>query len=286
MNIAIIDTDSLFYQSSTDTIQDSIQKFDDKFQNILDKTQCDYYVGFYTSGKTFRNDINPEYKANRTQVPPKYMRAVKEYAIAEYNLQSMKHVEADDLVMYWMNQDLYHGKFNNAYEDGFYNYVDKITNDDFKYLKNKIKVRKTLCAIDKDLLNSIPGEHFNYTYKLEDKNNPDSLIKGKWIKTSIDDAIQFIEYQILIGDKTDGIDGVPGIGIKKAQKIFDSSEPKSFLILQEYLKYYKSYPEALYQFQKNYRCLYLLKTNEDFIREVGKIPELPTFTKVKKLNDW
>lgn len=291
--LAIIDSDSLFYQSSSEALIDSIQKFDEKFQNILDKTQCDFYVGFYTSGKTFRNEINPEYKANRTQAPPKYMKAIKEYAIAEYNLQKMDGVEADDLCAYWMNQDLYYGMWSYSGPNGDLEYGISNNSNQFVTLennKNLEKVEKILSAIDKDLLNSIPGKHFNYNYYLEDKNVLESLVKGKWIETSKYDASVFLKSQMVIGDSADGIIGLKGKGKAYWEKIIEiEGVPDWYEFLGTYIEYYKGdISTSIYEFQKNYRCLYMLENDSDFIREVDKTPSLPEFTEIKKdnLNEW
>jgi len=44
--------------------------------------------------------------------------------------------------------------------------------------------------------------------------------------------------------------------------------------------------QGIFEFQKNYRLLHILDTEEDFIREVGYIPELPEFRPVKEEIDY
>ena len=85
-------------------------------------------------------------------------------------------------------------------------------------------------------------------------------------------------------DNSDGVDALKGIGPKKAQKIIDNWENDSIegYILNRYIEYYNDASKAIYEFQKNYRLLHMLSTDEDMLREVGYIPSLPEFQKVIK----
>jgi hypothetical protein len=47
--------------------------------------------------------------------------------------------------------------------------------------------------------------HFNYRYKLPDKEDLDSLIKGWWVETSEQEAKEFFTYQLISGDRGDNI---------------------------------------------------------------------------------
>jgi 5'-3' exonuclease len=72
-----------------------------------------------------------------------------------------------------------------------------------------------ICTIDKDL-DQIPGQHYNFVRK--EKYN-----------VSEDEGNRFFFYQLLVGDPTDGIKGVPGIGPKKATRLLDSTPPDEWL---------------------------------------------------------
>lgn len=118
--------------------------------------------------------------------------------------------------------------------------------------------------------------HFNYSYKLEDKDNSDSVTKGWWVETSVNEAMNFKFKQLITGDSTDGIKGIEGKGIK----YFESKEYWDLcIILEEYLKRYGQ-SQGIYEFQKNYRLLHLLESDDDFIREVGILPEFPEIREV------
>ena len=69
-----------------------------------------------------------------------------------------------------------------------------------------------IAGIDKDLL-QIPGNHYNYVKK-----------EHQFIDT--DQAHYNLMKQCLIGDSSDNIPGIKGIGPKKAEKIFGDAKPK------------------------------------------------------------
>ena len=269
-NIALIDADSICYLGKTDdTLQQIIEKVDYKIQAILEETKADYYVLFVSQGKYFRHALKDKseksgsYKSNRKYSNQNYNRVIKEYLIAQYGAASSSLAEADDLCSYWMNKFIF---FNGEYLE-----VSKFNND------GSSNVNKIMAAVDKDLLQSIPGKHLNYNKKL-------SVDEWgmEWIETSEDDSDEFKWKQMLMGDSTDGIVGIPKIGPVKASVILeDEGEPYHNLVLREYIKFYGD-SQGIYEFQKNYRLLHLLETDEDWLREIGYVPELPNFLEVDK----
>jgi 5'-3' exonuclease len=124
--------------------------------------------------------------------------------------------------------------------------------------------------------------HFNYSYKLLDNDNPNSIIKGWWVETNKTDADKFIWYQMLMGDSADNITGIPRVGKETAKKwlkdIKINACPEE--VLSRYIAHYRDIPKAIFEYQKNYRLLYLLRTNEDFMRECDTIPITPEFNSV------
>ena len=140
-------------------------------------------------------------------------------------------------------------------------------------------MEKVLCAVDKDLLQSIPGKHFNYTYKLGGKYNPNSVIKGWWVETSEAESDDFKRMQVVVGDVTDGVSVLKGKGIKFYEKISKEIKPSYGELLQLYCVEYGQ-AQGIFEFQKNYRLLHLLNTDEDFEREIGQLPELPEIREV------
>lgn len=288
--LSIIDIDSMFYQTSNcNILEECIIKFNERLNNCLEKTECDYWAGFTSKGKTFRHKLFDGYKSNRTQAPPKYLQSLKEWAITEYNLNVSVGYEADDAVAYWMKQPLALGNIAVNTNEINISYADLVKSQVDNLLPNYIKiyepVEKIMCAIDKDLLLSIPGKHFNYTYKLEVKDNPNSVIKGWWVETDEVDSKSYTWKQMIMGDNSDGIGGIPKLGEVAANKmIVDCDEiklPYYEAVIRKYINYYGQ-SQGIFNFQQNYRLLHMLDCDEDFIREVGKLPEFPQIQKIIK----
>ena len=197
-NLTLIDADSLCYMcGNTETLPEAVEKIEERIENIISNTKADYISLFISKGKYFRHDISSDYKANRTGKPPKWMRSLKSYLEDKYKANWMPKVEADDLVNYWMNNEIYDNDHKIEFLKEF-----AITLSD---------VNKTMSAIDKDLIKSIPGKHWNFTFKSTDKAkskkkaDPDykildnEIIKGWWEETNEVDAMNFIHYQALSG---------------------------------------------------------------------------------------
>ena len=164
------------------------------FCNMLDKLIREEREGrgithilvvFDASGKTFRNDIYPDYKANRSEAPedliPQF--PVIRQATAAFNIPFVELIgyEADDLIASYAKEAQ----------------------------KNNMQV--TIVSSDKDLMQLV-------------SNNISMLdtMKGRIInKEEVFDKFgvypeKVIDVQSLAGDSVDNIPGIPGIGIKTA----------------------------------------------------------------------
>lgn len=283
--LGLVDFDGLLYHASKETLEDSIFSLKDRVNNIIEKTNCDFWAGFVGGEKCFRYDIFPQYKANRTQAKPKWYRTLKAWSIEEYNLNICNGFESDDAVNYWNNIDLcIDTDFERIETRDTFESALQICNDE-KYDGFLFdSLCKVICSPDKDILENISGRHFNYSYKLLDKNNLDSVEKG-WFVNTTDEEAEFNKWkQVLKGDSADGVSGLPGIGEVKAIKILQESIlAYSLNTLSKYIDFYQNEASGIYEFQKNYRLLHILKDNDDFMREVGHLPEFPKINKVNKV---
>lgn len=270
--LLLIDIDGMFYHSiGKETLEECITTFREKLQNCLDKTECTHWVGFVGKGKTFRNSISPEYKANRIQDPPKYLAALKEWGIAEFNLSICRNYESDDAVGYYYNKPVYWCKYTNSHGDS--HWMINFTTDNADEFE---LVEVILASPDKDLLQGIacknPLGHFNYSYKLEDKTDLNSIIKGWFVHTCPEDAFEFTQSQLVIGDSADGVIALKGKG--KAywdkNKIMLLTLPD---ILREYIYLYGEM-QGVFEFQKTIRLLHILNSDKDFERELMYTPSL------------
>ena len=281
--LAIIDGDGLCYHASKDTLEESIEVLNEKINNIFEKTEATHYIMFLSYMPYFRHSIFPEYKSNRskTKSPLKWLKTLKSYLVENWNAQNIKGVEADDAVCYWMNKDICINEEGTHFEtreswESVNCILDETNEEHVKYKS----VEKIMCAVDKDLVKSIAGKHFNYTYKLKEKGNPNSVIKGWWVETSVEDSYTNFWVSMICGDAGDGIKGLPGKGegfIKK--QYVDLSILNDSMVYYHYLVHYGE-AQGIYEFQKNFRLLHMLNCDEDFLREVGEIPQMPEINKV------
>ena len=275
-NIVLIDADSLCYLGNKDdSLEQILEKVDYRIQAIIDKAEANYYSLFISKGKYFRHSLKGKseskssYKSNRTYTSQKYNKLIKEYLIAKYDAQWYENVEADDIIAYFFHKDrriYYHTMLNSFTDRGI---------PELDLLLEECKI--TLASVDKDLLQSIPGKHINYNKKTS--ANTWEIV---WVETNEVDACKFRFSQLIIGDVADGITGIPGKGIKYWEKMIEEDMWGLDDIFIKYLDYYGQ-SRGIYQFQKNYRLLHLLETDEDWLREVGYIPTFPKFREVEKL---
>lgn len=236
MKIAVIDGDSICYLCSKDTIEESITNVNSIIDSMLEETESTHYWMFLSDGPYFRHEINSDYKGNKPSNNLKFLKSLKAYLRERFNAVSYDGLEADDLIAYILGKKIRIGE-----ED-----VDLIS-----------------CAIDKDVIRQVPGTHYNYRTR-------------ETIETSEKDAYMFIYAQTLAGDSTDNIKGIPGIGEGKAGKLLLNEYPADYskVVLLAYINHFKNIPTSIFEFQKNFRQVYLLRTDDDFLREVNYIPEI------------
>lgn len=249
--ILLIDADSLiYYEAYKEKVEWAISGIDERIKRIMEENNTTKYILFLTEGKCFRyaEAKSKDYKANRTSNKPTWFRTIRSYLKEKYNAMSINGLEADDCVAY---------------------FATKIPNS-------------RICSPDKDVLLQCPGEHFNYQL-LPVKDSDGNTIGGESkgiVTTSIEDAQKFLYTQMLMGDSTDGISGIEKVGPKTAEKWlkdFDKDSPKGTieqLILSKYIEKYDQV-DGLSRFAETFKLVYLLKTDEDMLREIKDIPNIP-----------
>jgi len=134
--LALIDADIITHRIGFTTEGDSqeIARFrcDDLIDSILVDTGADQYQLWLSDSKesNFRYQIDPSYKANRTQPKPRHYDFLKEHLIVNWGAKIAFGMEADDALGIKQDKEYPH-------------YGDKT-------------VYTIICSIDKDLL-TIPG---------------------------------------------------------------------------------------------------------------------------------
>ncbi|UTO28407.1 DNA polymerase I [Bartonella harrusi] len=181
------------------------------FCNMLWKLLCDarntatgvvpthFAVIFDYSSDTFRKQIYPQYKANRETPPedliPQF--SLIRQATKAFNLPCIEKegFEADDLIATYAQQ------------------------------ATKVGAKTTIISSDKDLMQLVNG-HVSLYDGMKDKHIGVSEVIEKWGVT----PEKMVDLQALIGDTTDNIPGIPGIGPKIAAQLLDQFGTLDFLL--------------------------------------------------------
>lgn len=146
----------------------------------------------YLSGaNNFRDKLVTDYKANRDPTAkPIWHKEIKDYLRTTHSAITSDGVEADDYLGIAQTQDtLIH--------------------------PTELDAETVICTIDKDL-NMIAGWHYNW------RNNT-----MFWVNQEAAD--RFFFHQWLIGDSSDNIHGLRGVGEKTAEKILRDISGNTFL---------------------------------------------------------
>ena len=144
-----------------------------------------FAVIFDYSSKTFRNEIYPEYKANR-EAPPEDLRpqfGLIRQATRAFNLPCIeaKGFEADDLIATYARH------------------------------ARELGADVTIISSDKDLMQLVDENVVMYDQMKDRRVGPDEVMEKFGVNPD-----KMIDLQSLSGDSTDNIPGVPGIGPKTA----------------------------------------------------------------------
>lgn len=185
---ALIDGDVVIYanacktESEGGTITDCIATCIEKIKMRAEKVGVHDSEGVkiaLTGSNNYRKALHPTYKAKRPE-KPRYWLDTRNAIIDYYGDNVLLHeeLEADDMMGIYATSN-----------------------------KNCI-----ICTIDKDL-KQIPGWHYSWEYSWGKGSYPGDDFPHE---VSEADANKWLFVQLLAGDSTDGVRGIPGIGHKKA----------------------------------------------------------------------
>jgi DNA polymerase-1 len=159
---------------------------------ILEQERPDYLVVAFDTGRTFRDELFPAYKATRAKMPDELrpqMERIRQIVDA-FNIPRLEveNYEADDILGSVARQAVSRGLG-----------VKIITGD-----------RDLLQLVDDRIIVSLPGKSLSDSqdYMAED------VVAFLGVRPQ-----QVVDYKALVGDKSDNIPGVPGIGEKTAASL-------------------------------------------------------------------
>lgn len=135
-------------------------------------------------------------------------------------------------------------------------------------------VEVTICSPDKDL-RQIPGVHYDY------KKQDFAIVDDKT-------AYYNLWYQMIVGDSTDGIAGIPGMGPKKAlEKMKEADEAGMFYeqtVKGMYLKYFGDHYGNII-FEENKVVLSLVTPKHPYWNEADSEDVVNAFVEIKRTGE-
>lgn len=194
--VLLLDADSLLFNvvnfnKDTEYEEDLEKQYEDFHAQVRsiaiqieeDGFEVEDIVYFFTTcTNNFRKKIDSNYKANRPDDRNRFLVSL----LKHYTIQMLES-EGEQV-----------------------KYDDKLEADDLIAQATYFFDRYIICSIDKDL-KQLEGAHFDY-YKKEGE------YKG-WSYTTKQEGYVLLLKQLLVGDSSDNIKGVKGIGEKKATKL-------------------------------------------------------------------
>ncbi len=167
------------------------------FINLVDSLRRDHATDYLvfaldSKGPTFRNEIYPEYKANR-EAPPEEL--TKQLPVA----------------IRWIEQM----GFANLSKEGFE--ADDIITTVTKFAKDK-EMKVTIVSHDKDLYQLIDDSRVVLYDAVKRKEVDEEACVAKFGVQPED----FVDFQAIVGDSSDNVPGVKGIGVKGAAKLINT----------------------------------------------------------------
>jgi len=246
---AIIDGDSLVYLSLPKkanpeaTYETCLQEMQSRIHEILINTKANEYIIGLTINRCFRYR-NWNYSEDYKHKRKNSKHPPIYYALREYLKQN----------------------YNCIYIDGLE--ADDIVCTYYTECR-KAGMNVTLCSTDKDVIFQVSGIHYNYA-------------KKEFIKVTASEATYFLYKQVLMGDTTDNISGIKGVGEKTVDKLFYKKNIKQLpsIALNKYLDIYPHH-EAINRFLETFKMVYILKSYKEVMREIGVEMELPKFEKIE-----
>jgi len=197
---------------------------------IFDATETNSYQLYLTGDGNYRESLVDYYKMNRKDSrKPHWYTEIREYLINNWGAEVVDGCEADD-----------------AMGIAQYVYWNELAPDTEL---NKAGAHTIICTLDKDL-NMIPGWHYNWVNQ-----------EKYWVTE--DEATLFYYTQLLTGDSTDNIAGVPKCGPAKARKILEGATTEYDMYSRCLKAYEEAYPSLGYvKLKENADLLWILREEQ------------------------
>jgi 5'-3' exonuclease len=233
MILLLIDGDEIAWKaaSSVDTEGECVDYIENYHAKLLSHIEANYdmavtdFIYFVGGVNNFRKFLFPSYKKKRKKEYPELLNFASDFMVTEFNAFKSYGVETDDSICA--------------------TYYEWLESPFFDVERDRV----IIVGQDKDY-RQIPCLLFDSYWN-----------RYELVTITVEDANRFFMSQMLMGDTSDNVDGIRGIGKAKAKKILDGSQSWYGLLRRVYAKYLETYGvrNAKLRFMDNYRQLRLLR---------------------------
>ena len=237
----LIDADTIAFSCAATAENDELwvatSRADKMVESMLEATGADSYELWFTGPNNFRYKVFPEYKAGRIGTyRPKWEQDTKHYMMEHWQANLTDGVEADDMVGIRQHE---------------------IDEEWLPRFDARHEVHSMIAHIDKDI-DMIPGWHYNWELVRLGK----VIREARKYQVTHEEADRIFFTQLLTGDPTDGIKGVPGIGPKKAASILDG-----LTTAKEMYEAVADQYSCFEEMDMNAQCLWIHRKHNDYWRD-------------------
>ncbi len=192
-------------------LENALHATNEAIQSIITNSGSTGHHTYLSGDTNFRDAIavTRPYKGNRDPShKPHWFKDIREHLIRRWGAEVVEGIEADDAIATAQMKQLHIPE-----HDGDTGYANSV-----------------ICTIDKDL-DQIPGWHYNFVTK-----------ERYWV--SDEEGIRNFYMQLLTGDRVDNIQGVPGIGPKRAADMLSGCKTERDMYNVCYQAYHDLYGSA------------------------------------------
>lgn len=219
-------------------LEEAWKNFTKQLSDVPERAWCSSAIAAIGGVPNFRQEIFPDYKLTKTREDSKYANKavpiMRKRAVEQGLCMNAVGYEADDLVRIWAEQ------------------------------ARAAEIDFVICSSDKDL-RCIEGSHFLLHNRFDSGQDHERVAV-----VDEQEANYTFCSQLIIGDTTDNIPGVPGIGKKRAEKFVTPDmtlEQMQEGVCEAYFSKYG--PDFVHYLLLNGKLIHILRTPDDFFRGEG-----------------
>ena len=197
--------------------------------NSLKKAWNDFdadHIVFCLEGRSWRKDVYAPYKRNRQE-----------------SRDALTEAQQEEEKTFWETFDSFRNFITEKTNCTVLQH-DELEADDLVSVYHD-PMKTIICSPDKDVLYQNKVNNYNYA-------------KGEFVAVDENEATMFLWKQVLMGDSTDGIQGIPKVGPKTAEGWLEDIRPSDMpaFVLNKYIEKFGN-SEGIHRFTETFKLIYI-----------------------------